>query len=113
MCLWLLVDLKTGLFVLVGLLTVAGGDLMTGQIRGSSVVPWRLHLCHLTAHRVQANEFELVLLLKVGQEVFVGDAGQAERKICLAVDRLNEPVLRGELAVFHVELTELVGRPFR
>ena len=112
MCL-LLIYIETGLFVLVGLLTVDGGNLMTGQIGASSVVARRLSFGYLAAHTIQPNELELVLLPERGQKVVVGDAGQAERKICLAVDRLDKPVLRGELAVLHVELAELVGRPLR
>ena len=89
----LLADLHTGLFILVGLLTVASGDMMTGQIRASSVIARRLRLGYLAAHGVQTDKFELVLLLEVWQKVVVGNGRQAERKICLAVDRLDQPVL--------------------
>ena len=84
-----LADIETGLFILVGLLTVDGRNLMTGQIGGSSVVASRLSFGYLAGHTIQSNELELVLLLERGQKVVVGDAGQAERKICLAVDRLD------------------------
>ena len=86
---------------------------MTGQIRASSVVSLRLRFGNLTAHTIQPYEFKLVLLPERGQKVVVGYPGQAERKICLAMNRLDQPILRSELAVLHVKLAELVGRPFR
>ena len=91
----------------------AGSDLVTGQIGGSAEGRRRLQLGNLAGHGVQLDELKLVLLLEVGQEVVVRDAGKAERKICLGVNSVDEPVLRRELAILDEEPAELVGRPLR
>ena len=70
----MLADIETGFFVFISLLTDAGRDLTTGQIRASSVISRRLRFSYLTAHTVQPNEFKLVFLPERWQKVVVGDA---------------------------------------
>ena len=89
----------------------ARSDLVTGQIGGSSEGRRRLQLGNLAGHGVKLDELILVLLLEVGQEVVVRDAGKAERKICLGVNCVHEPDLWRELAILDEEPAELVGRP--